>query len=156
MSGCEPGSLPSDIVDDLEGDHRTIHRLLDQLEGAGDHRAAANHLAVLLERHEDAEDAYVYPAVRKLVPGGRKLIVPRNPEHDEIRRLLPRLRNDKAPIADLTRSLDLLKPLVLSHAMSEEAVMFSALRLYVPAEERIRMAADYRVAVGRGMGLQEL
>ena len=60
-------------VDVIAGQHRELIKLCDRLTGHHDDRRLVDVVIATLSRHLSAEQQYLYPAVRTVVPGGDEL-----------------------------------------------------------------------------------
>jgi hemerythrin superfamily protein len=162
-----------DLVDAVIADHREVEALFDELEASGDarHRGAlVERVIVELVRHSVAEEQYLYPAARKVLPNGDEVADHELGEHAETERVMKQLeRTDPADPAhaDLVRSLidD-----VRHHIQQEEADLLPKLRATCDdadlrelglkfeqgkkiAPTRPHPAVPDNVIVGAGMGL---
>ncbi|MGX6603795.1 hemerythrin domain-containing protein [Micromonosporaceae bacterium Da 78-11] len=61
------------VVDVIAGQHRELLKLCDRLTGHHDDRRLVDVVIATLSRHLSAEEQYLYPAVRTVVPGGDEL-----------------------------------------------------------------------------------
>jgi hemerythrin superfamily protein len=80
-----------DMVSVLVKDHNEMKAYFRQLEAATDgkeRREVADKLTAEVVRHSVAEEMYLYPAARKILPNGEQLIDEELKEHAEVEELL--------------------------------------------------------------------
>jgi hemerythrin superfamily protein len=136
-----------DIVGFLEGQHRELRRLFDELAGTeGSGRTELFHeLVRLLAVHETAEEETVHPEVRHIA-GGEPVVRARLGEEHRAKELLTTL-TEIGPDADgFDTLLVQLREDVLAHAGHEEREEFPLLREACTPERLHAMAATARVA----------
>ncbi len=78
----------TDIIDLVIQDHHTVAQLFDELEAAttGEDQARLfGRVKAELEAHASAEEAVLYPRVRKDASDGKEEVKDANEEHDQIR-----------------------------------------------------------------------
>jgi hemerythrin-like domain-containing protein len=81
----------TDMVSVLVTDHNEMKDYFRELETAADAKArreAADKLTAEVARHSVAEEMYLYPAARKILPNGDELIDEEIKEHAEVEELL--------------------------------------------------------------------
>jgi hemerythrin-like domain-containing protein len=81
----------TDMVSVLVTDHNEMKDYFRELEAAADPKArrdAADKLTAEVARHSVAEEMYLYPAARKILPNGDELIDEELEEHAEVEELL--------------------------------------------------------------------
>ena len=81
----------TDMVSVLVTDHKEMKDYFRELEAAADAKArreAADKLTAEVARHSVAEEMYLYPAARKILPNGDELIDEEIKEHAEVEELL--------------------------------------------------------------------
>jgi hemerythrin superfamily protein len=120
----------TDVVTRLEADHRVVEALFVRLGTAAgsERREVVDTLADHLLRHATAERAYLHPAVRRYVLGGRAMADREIDDHAGIRRLIRRLHRaaDDGPVTE--RLCGSLVDAVHAHVREEELHVFPALR----------------------------
>jgi len=92
-------------------------------------QALVNTISLALEIHAQLEAEIFYPAVRRVVTDAQ-VIDKSVPEHDEMRRLVARLREMEPTHADYDRTVMELMRDVMHHVADEETVL-------LPAAERM-------------------
>ncbi|GII81784.1 hemerythrin [Sphaerisporangium rufum] len=130
-----------DVITVLTTDHREVEEMFTELEGlrgGGDHarrKELTEKVISELVRHSVAEEAYLYPATRKFIPGGDALADREIEEHAESERLMKEL--EKADPADpaFDHLLGRLIATVREHIHEEESELFTQLVQHVEVEE---------------------
>lgn len=120
-----------DLVDAIVADHREVAALLDELEASGDARnrgEIAERVIVALVRHSVAEEQYLYPTARLVLPGGDEVADHELATHADAERVMKDLtRTDPAdPVFD-----DLVESLtgsIRQHIEEEERELLPRLR----------------------------
>jgi hemerythrin superfamily protein len=123
------GIVPTDdIISLLEQDHQAVRERFSELEAAGvDDRAQLFwELMEQLVRHEVAEEAVVYPALRQ-EPGGDAIADARVAEESEAEQLLARLEKLDPATEEFKGAVRDLRAAVLDHAAKEEGEVFPLL-----------------------------
>ena len=136
-----------DVVELLEGQHREVAELFDQLErGTGDTTEPFECLVRLLAVHETAEEEVVYPALRAIGPEGDRIAEARTSEEDEAKKALSEL--ERIGVADQAFSdkLAAFRLLVMEHAGSEEREVFPLLRRALDDDKRRSMRSALEAA----------
>ncbi|WP_214322813.1 hemerythrin domain-containing protein [Nonomuraea sediminis] len=130
-----------DVISILTTDHREVEDLFTELErllAVGDPeqvRDVTDKVIIELVKHSVAEEAYLYPATRKFVPGGDALADTEIAEHAEAEELMKEL--ERTDTTDL-RFAELLTTLikdVREHAAEEESQLFPQLAQHADADE---------------------
>ena len=92
-------------------------------------KALVNTISLALEIHAKLEEEIFYPAVRRVVTDA--VVIDKSvPEHDEMRRLIARLREMEPTQSDYDRTVMELMRDVMHHVADEETVL-------LPAAERM-------------------
>lgn len=119
------------VIQELTADHREVDELFDEIEHqpVGDSRRKdlVDKLTIELIRHSVAEEAHLYPAVRRYVLGGGELADKEIEDHAAVERMLKELEGLHA---DDTRFNDLVARLkldVTEHVRDEEQNLFPLL-----------------------------
>jgi|SRR5437868_651287 len=130
-----------DVITILTMDHREVEQMfaeLDTLRGRGDQRRIRDiteKAIIELVKHSVAEEAYLYPATRKYLPGGDALADREIAEHAEAERLMKDLeRTDVGDTAFFTQ-LSTLMTVIRQHVQEEETQLFPQLLQYADADE---------------------
>jgi hemerythrin superfamily protein len=123
------GIVPTDdIISLLEQDHQAIRERFSELDGAraDDRPQLLWELVEQLVRHEVAEEAVVYPALRR-EPGGDAVADARVAEESEAEQLLARLEKLDPATQEFQGAVRDLRATVLDHAQKEESDVFPLL-----------------------------
>ena len=130
-------------------DHTHVMATFHQYEAdtrPGTKQALVNTASLALEIHAQLEEEFFYPALRRVVTD--PVVLDKSvPEHDEMRRLIARLREMKPSDADYDRTFMELQRDVMHHVADEETVL-------LPAAER--MLADQLEEIGAKMNRRRL
>lgn len=136
------------VVDLIDRQHRELLALCAELTGEGTDAARRHALAQVisaeLSRHLSAEEQYLYPAVRALVPDGYALV---GREIDEDRALLEALRLLEAAADDnrAARADDVCRRLT-RHADAASGELLPLLLRMAPVEDLIRLGNRVELA----------
>ncbi|GIH79633.1 hemerythrin [Planobispora longispora] len=123
----------TDVVGVLMHDHREVEQMFTELEGlsAGDterRRELTEKVITELVRHSVAEEAYLYPAVRDLIPGGDALADRELAEHAEAEETMKELERTDVSEARHEILMNRLIAEVRAHVQEEENMLFPKLR----------------------------
>lgn len=136
------------VVDVITGQHRELLGLVDRLTGPGgdDRRRVAEVVVAELSRHLSAEEQYLYPAVRKVVPDG-ELIADRElaEDHD----LLVTLKRLDGAGPDDPRFDELAADVgaaVRRHVEADASELLPLLTQMAPVEDLIRVGNRVELA----------
>ena len=124
--------LSPTITNMIRMDHTHVLATFHQYEPdtrAQTKQALVNTMSLALEIHAQLEEEIFYPAVRRVVTDAQ-VIDKSVPEHDEMRRLVARLREMEPTHADYDRTVMELMRDVMHHVADEETVL-------LPAAERM-------------------
>lgn len=141
--------MARDVVDVLTEDHAEMLTLLGQLRTATDPQARrdlADTVISEIVRHAVAEEMHVYPAVKKHVPGGAEAVAHDKEEHQEIEVTMKELEGADPGDPRFDTLVEQLETILRDHAADEETVQFPQLRLAVPREELLEIAAKVETA----------
>ena len=128
-----------DVIDILITDHREVETLFTELEtgtGTPEHRRdVADVIIAELVRHAVAEEMYVYPTARKVLPDGDQVAEHEIREHAEAEQIMNDLDGldptDPKFDADLTQLMSVIR----HHIQDEETDLFPRLRQGCSTEE---------------------
>lgn len=112
--------MSNDVVDLILADHRRFQELFEQLRGEGQ-REALTELAQTLVAHAEAEEAEVYPTLRKFADVDNEEVDHGSEEHAEGHRaLLDLLQAAESGQEDWKQELEILARSVNHHLSDEE------------------------------------
>jgi hemerythrin HHE cation binding domain-containing protein len=118
------------VIEVLAGQHRELIALCDRLAREPGDKRLADVVVATLSRHLSAEEQYLYPAVRRAVPGGEELADRELAEDHQLLLLL----------ADLGgHGPDRLADAVRRHVAADEGELLTVLTQMVPVEDLIRL-----------------
>ena len=141
--------LSPTITNMIRMDHTHVMVTFHQYEAdtaPGTKKALVNTASVALEIHAQLEEEIFYPAVRRVVTD--PVVIDKSvPEHDEMKRLIAKLREMEPTDADYDRTFMELMRDVMHHVADEESVL-------LPAAERL--LADQLEELGAQMTKRRL
>lgn len=87
-----------DIVDDVITDHREVEEVFVEIEkgGGGKKRDLVEYVIVELVRHSVAEEQYLYPVARRVLPDGDNIVDHELDEHAKAERVMKSLEETDA------------------------------------------------------------
>ena len=132
-------SHDSDVIAVLTHDHREVEEMFAELEklGAADvdrRRQLTEKVIIELVRHSVAEEAYLYPATRELIPGGDEIADREIAEHAEAEQTMKRIEETDPESAEYTTLMGELMREIRAHIQEEENELFPKLRQNAGAE----------------------
>lgn len=126
------------VIDELVTDHREVEEIFGKIEalapGHKNRKLHADQATMELVRHSVAEEAYLYPAVRKHVPGGDTLADQELEDHAQAERLMKELESREADDPEFDRLMGMLMSEIRAHIADEEENLFPRLRASCPAD----------------------
>ena len=128
-------------VDVLDEQHRELIELCDRLT-AHPARKLRDVVVATLSRHLSAEEQYLYPAIRKVVPGGEELAARELDEDHGLLVLLQRLQKGHPEDQDFAE----LAAAVRRHVAADAEELLPVLTQMVPIEDLIRVGNRIEVA----------
>jgi hemerythrin-like domain-containing protein len=128
-----------DMVSVLVRDHEEIKEFFRRIESAADAQArrdAADMLTAEVARHSVAEEMYLYPAARKVLPDGDAMVDEEIQEHSEAEELLKRWEGmDGDDPEFMTVYQDIKKGLLHHIDEEEEPKLFPAMQQHLTTEQ---------------------
>jgi Hemerythrin HHE cation binding domain len=136
------------VVDVIAEQHRTLTALCDRLTAAGDaeRRRIAEVVVAALSRHLSAEEQYLYPAVRRVVPDGDRIADRQLAEDHDLLVTLRRLdgvRPDDPAFDGLAADVSAA---VRRHVAADAAELLPLLTQMAPVEDLIRIGNRVELA----------
>jgi hypothetical protein len=125
------------VIDVLGEQHRELIELCDRLV-AEPTRKLRDVVVATLSRHLSAEEQYLYPAIRKVVPGGEDLAARELAEDKTLLVLLRRVQKDQ--------DFEELAAAVRRHVAADSEELLPVLTQMVPIEDLIRVGNRVEVA----------
>ena len=137
-------SHDGDVIAVLTHDHREVDEMFAELEKLGSadverRQQLTEKVIIELVRHSVAEEAYLYPAVRELIPGGDELADREIAEHAEAEETMKRLEEADPAGADHLALLGQLMSEIRAHVREEESELFPQLRQHAGAERLVEL-----------------
>lgn len=121
-----------DVLEVLVHDHREVEDMFGKLESGGigdarNRRAVVEQVTVELVRHSVAEEQYLYPAVRDLLPDGDEIADREIAEHAEAEQLMKDLERTDHGTPHFEELVSQLMRTVRAHIAEEENELFPRL-----------------------------
>ncbi|WP_308206603.1 hemerythrin domain-containing protein [Paractinoplanes hotanensis] len=129
------------VVDVITEEHRELLELCDRLLAEPADKRLAGVLIAELSRHLSAEEQYLYPAVRRTVPGGEELTARELAEDRELLITLQQLQKDLS--AERVREVAVA---VRRHVDADAEELLPVLVQMVPIEDLIRVGNRFETA----------
>ncbi|GAA4846635.1 hemerythrin domain-containing protein [Saccharopolyspora rosea] len=139
-----------DLVDVLVADHRQVDQAFTDYERGGmsdrQRRDLVDHIITELVRHSLAEEQYLYPAAREILPDGDEIADHEIAEHAEAERLMKELEGlDPADPAFDRLTRELIDD-IRHHVADEENDLFPRLRQLCDADQLRDLGAKIAMA----------
>ncbi|MFC8230367.1 hemerythrin domain-containing protein [Streptomyces sp. NPDC057287] len=134
-----------DVVAEILADHRSMEELLRRMRSVEeDRRAALSEFATLLIAHGEAEEAEVYPALKRFRNVDNEEIEHGEEEHHEGNEALLALMEVREVGSDeWDEKLEELAKAVTHHLDEEERTILNGARENVPEERRAELGATF-------------
>ena len=119
-----------DIVDDVITDHREVEEVFVEIEkgGGGNKRDLVEHVIVELVRHSVAEEQYLYPVARRVLPDGDKIVDHELEEHGQAEQVMKSLEETAAEDPKFDEMTRKLIDAIRHHVEDEEKDLLPKLR----------------------------
>jgi hemerythrin superfamily protein len=152
-----PRSLAGQTVDELGGpgsvlarqrrDHEELDRLLQELEGSTG--AAQEEVLARIDRlvfsHAFAEEAVLWPVLRRVLPDGEELTLRVEEEHQEVNELVTALERDGVDDPRRPERLARLAEVLREDVRDEEDVLLPRLQEALPPDELRRLGLQWEL-----------
>jgi hemerythrin-like domain-containing protein len=133
----------TDMVSVLVKDHEEMKEFFQQLEAATDpaeRRELADRLTAEVARHSVAEEMFLYPAARKVLPNGDELIDEEIEEHAEVEKLLKQWEGMDGDDPQFMSVFAKIRDGLLHHIdEEEEAKLFPEMQSALSTEEQEKL-----------------
>jgi hemerythrin superfamily protein len=142
-------STEQDVVDVLTTDHHEVLGLIDEMKVTTDPEVLRDHADTIISelvRHSVAEEMYVYPAMRKHLPDGDEAVEHDTKEHKELEQTMKKLEAVPAEGSEFRELMGQLETILRDHVQDEENEQFPQLRVHIPREDLVAMAAKVEAA----------
>jgi hemerythrin superfamily protein len=145
-----------DIVEVIKAQHRQVDALLDQAaqEGA-DTASLLQQAARLLIPHSEAEEDFVYPAIRQKASEAGEEVQDGVAEHHQIEEMLQNLLRGKPGEPGYDGTLAAITGELRHHVQEEEEELLPLLAQHSSAEERDEMGRRFLAATSPSTGTPE-
>lgn len=134
-----------DMIDILIKDHREVEELFQELENPGtttERREVALTVAIAeLVRHSVAEEQYLYPATREVLPDGDEIADREIADHSEAEQVMKRLERMNSSEPEFNSVVQTLISDVRDHIADEEGNLFPRLRAACSQEQLADLGA---------------
>jgi Hemerythrin HHE cation binding domain len=127
------------VVDVVTEQHDQLLDLCTRLQAAPDDRRLTGVVVATLSRHLSAEEQYLYPAVRLVVPGGEDMADRELAEDHELLVTLRRLESGEPVAADLVEA-------VRRHVAADAEELLPVLVQMAPVDDLIRVGNRFETA----------
>jgi hemerythrin superfamily protein len=138
---------PSSVLVRQRRDHDELDRLLDQLDGATG--AAQQEVLQRLDRlvfsHAFAEEAVLWPVLRRVLPDGEELTLRVEEEHQEVNELVTALERDGLDDSRRPQRLARLAEVLREDVRDEEDVLLPRLQEKLSAAELRRIGRQWEL-----------
>jgi hemerythrin superfamily protein len=121
----------TDVIDELVADHREALRLLERIAASSEpdeRRDLADTVIAEVVRHAVSEEMYVYPAMRKHLPGGEDAVAHDIKEHKHLEQIMKKLEGLPATDPQFDTAVRDMTDTLRHHAEDEETDQFPRLR----------------------------
>jgi hemerythrin superfamily protein len=132
-----------DVIELLEHDHREVEEMFAEFDKATDpkeRRTIADKVIIELVRHSEAEEQAVYPAMRKALPDGDKLVEHEISEHSEAEEIMKKLDGMDPEDAQFGVLMGQLQSAITQHVKEEETEAFPRFRQHVSQDQLDKLA----------------
>jgi hemerythrin superfamily protein len=137
-----------DLIDDIISDHREVEAVFNQIQ-AGSHdgkRDLVEHVITELVRHSVAEEQYLYPTVRRVLPNGDQLADHELKEHAEAEEVMKAIEKTDAQDAKFDELVGKLIEDIRHHVQEEESDLLPKLRTACDAAELDELGEKFRTS----------
>jgi hemerythrin superfamily protein len=132
-----------DVIELLEHDHREVEEMFAEFDRATDpqeRRTIADKVIIELVRHSEAEEQAVYPAMRKALPDGDKLVDHEIAEHSKAEEIMKQLDGMDPGDAKFGGLMGQLQSAITEHVKEEETEAFPQFRQHVSQDQLDKLA----------------
>jgi hemerythrin superfamily protein len=138
-----------DIIEDIITDHREVEAVFKQLEthdNPATRRQLVEHVVAELVRHSVGEEQYLYPAARKALPDGDKIVDHELHEHAEAEEIMNKIEKTEKEDAEFDKLVSELIKDIRHHIEDEEGDLLPKLREACDAEELGKLGEQFEKA----------
>jgi hemerythrin superfamily protein len=126
------------LIDAIVTDHRAVESVFAEIEASGDsrhRRDLVEHVITELVRHSVAEEQYLYPTAREVLPDGDEVADHELAEHAEAEKVMKELEKTDSTDPKFTELVGTLIEDVRHHLEEEESDLLPKLRAACDAEQ---------------------
>jgi len=138
-----------DVIAELTTDHREVEELFGKLEATSDatqRRELAAQVIAELVRHSVAEEMYLYPTAKEVIPGGEGLVERELKEHAAAEQVMNELDKADPSGPEFATLAGRLIADVRAHIAEEEGELFPRLRDVCPTSQLDDLGNKVRAA----------
>jgi hemerythrin superfamily protein len=138
-----------DLIDDILEDHREVEEIFREIDKSDDldtRRALVEHVITELVRHSVAEEEYLYPTARKVLPDGDKLADHELKEHAEAEETMKKIEKIDTKEPEFDELVGKLMEEIHHHVEDEEKDLLPKLRDACDAAELIKLGEKFQNA----------
>lgn len=138
-----------DVIEVLSHDHREVEEMFDRYEKSSsleEHKEILADIAIELIRHSVAEEEYLYPAARKVLPDGDSLADEEISEHSTVEKLLDQLEDMEPGDDKFGQLMSKLMASVREHVQGEEGELFPKMQQACDTEELVKLGKQIETA----------
>jgi hemerythrin superfamily protein len=142
-------STPGNIIDDIVADHREFQSVFVEIETGGDphaHPELVEHVIAGIVRHAVAEEQYVYPAAREVLPDGDEVADHELKEHAEAEEVMKAIEKAGPEDARYDGLVHQLIGDIRHHIEEEENGLLSKLRDACASERLQELSTQFQRA----------
>lgn len=142
-------TVQQNLIDAIVADHRAVERVFGEIEASGDARMKRDlveHVIAELVRHSVAEEQYLYPTARKVLPDGDKIADHEIAEHAEVEETMKQLEKADATDPEFGRLTSKLIADVRHHVEDEEGDLLPRLRAACDSGELVALGKKFAQA----------
>jgi hemerythrin superfamily protein len=145
----EPEDRMADIVDLIKSQHRQMDDLLQQAQGEdSDTVVLLSQVALMLVPHSQAEESFVYPAIRDLRPSELEEVEDGAAEHHHVEQLLHELLSSEPGAPGFDGKLEAMIAELRHHVKEEEEELLPVLSDSADDDQRNAMAERFAQETG--------
>ncbi|MFS4095491.1 hemerythrin domain-containing protein [Streptomyces sp. AF1A] len=138
------------VIQELTTDHREVEEIFGRIEalppGSEERKNLADQATIELVRHSVAEEAYLYPAVRKHIKGGDAMADKEIEDHAEAEQIMKDLEGCPADDPRFDTLMAQLMSEIRSHITDEEQNLFPGLEAACPPDALMDLGDKVRRA----------
>jgi hemerythrin superfamily protein len=122
---------PQNLIDAIIADHREVQQVFNEIESGGEsdrRRELVEHVIVELVRHSVAEEQYLYPTARRVLPDGDEIADHETEEHAEAEEVMKAIEKTDGSDSRFDTLVNQLIGDIRHHIEDEETDLLPKLR----------------------------